>query len=560
MSDGTLSVSIIIPWLDRGDPERARIAEFVIDYYWGLDIGEVVIGRYDDDGGPLNRSRLRNEGAKKATGDVLFFVDADILLPGEQVREAVRLAAEAPGAVLPCDIFLTDARDNEVDEILGGADFREYINLERPTWYSSGQAEIPDEWHVGSSYAIRREDFWRLDGFDENFAGWGEEDKDFLVRAKYQIAPMRLVHGGLLHLGEHLNDRHGLANTPGTPEHEQFQRNRQRFIAKYNALRPVKIAVFAPAKNEEANVKAWAKSAKGADEIVLVDTGSTDDTLRIARALERKKGAKKFRVETAVVTPWRFDDGFNAALSQVSADIDIAVPLHLDERLQPGWREELEAAWRAGGRQFTFIYDWGQGLTYRHDRIHARKGYRWVGAAHEYPSGPGPRVDTNLRIVQTRDDSKDRSQDDALIELAWRENPTPRTTYYWARQLYYRNRWDDARTLLQRYLAMPDATYDQERAEACRFMSRMVFEQYQEAWLLRACSESPGRRECWWELATWYSSHGMPAEAAGPAARALRITEQTPANSFHLEVAAWLDEPLRDLIDRAHPAYVSPPA
>ena len=185
-----------------------------------------------------------------------------------------------------------------------------------------------------------------------------------------------------------------------------------------------RIAVYAPAKNEGHNVKAWAKSAKDADEIVLVDTGSTDDTLRIARAVERKKGAKKFRVETADVSPWRFDDGFNAALSQVSADIDIAVPLHLDERLQSGWREELEVAWRAGGRQFTFVYDWGQGLTYRHDRIHARSGYRWVGAAHEYPSGPGPRIDTNVRIVQERDASKDRSQDDALIELAWRENPT----------------------------------------------------------------------------------------------------------------------------------------
>ena len=252
----------------------------------------------------------------------------------------------------------------------------------------------------------------------------------------------------------------------------------------------MKIAVYAPAKNEEHNVHGWYNSAREADEIVLVDTGSTDKTVQ--RALELAELTPKMKLREAVVTPWRFDDGFNAALSQVSADIDIAVPLHLDERLQPGWREELEAAWRAGGRQFTFIYDWGQGLTYRHDRIHARSGYRWVGAAHEYPSGPGPRIDTNVRIVQERDASKDRSQDDALIELAWRENPTPRTTYYWARQLYYRNRWDDARTLLQRYLAMPDATYDQERAEACRFMARMVFQQYQEAWLLRACSESPG--------------------------------------------------------------------
>jgi hypothetical protein len=255
------------------------------------------------------------------------------------------------------------------------------------------------------------------------------------------------------------------------------------------------------------------------------------------------------RLREAVVAPWRFDDGFNAALSQVSSDIDIAVPLHLDERLQSGWREELEVAWAAGGRQFTFMYQWGPGLSFRHDRIHARKGFRWLGAAHEFPSGPGPKIDTGVRIVQERDDSKDRSQDDSLIELAWRESPTARTTYYWARQCWYRNRWDDARRLFLQYLDMKDATYDQERAEACRIMAKMVYDQYQEAWLLRACSESPARRECWADLAYWYRDHQMPQEAAGAATRALRITEQTPQNSFHLELGtAWDDETLKEML------------
>ena len=310
----------------------------------------------------------------------------------------------------------------------------------------------------------------------------------------------------------------------------------------------VRIGVYAPAKTEEGNVRDWYESAKDADEVVLVDTGSTDKTLSIAYNLERRDDTENFRVETAVVTPWRFDDGFNAALSQVSADIDIAVPLHLDERLQPGWREELEAAWEAGGKQFTFMYEWGEGLTYRHDRIHARDGFRWIGAAHEFPSGPGPKVDTNLRIVQTRDETKDRSQDDALIELAWRENPTARTTYYWARQLAYNNHWSDARETFLKYLAMPDATYDQERSEAARWMAKMVFPQFQEAWLLRACSEAPARREPWADLVRWYQEQGALAEAAGAATRALRITEQTPQNSFHCESWAWDDEWLKSVL------------
>jgi glycosyltransferase involved in cell wall biosynthesis len=306
----------------------------------------------------------------------------------------------------------------------------------------------------------------------------------------------------------------------------------------------VHIAVYSPAKNEEHNVRNWYESAKDADEVVLVDTGSTDKTLSTAYNLERRDDTWNFRVEHAVVTPWRFDDGFNAALSQVSADIDIAVPLHLDERLQPGWRKELEKAWEAGGRQFTFAYEWGEGLTFRHDRIHARHGFRWVGAAHEYPSGPGPKADTDVRIVQERDQSKDRSQDDGLIELAWRENPTARTTYYWARQCAYNNRWDEARTLFQEYLGRSDALYDQERAEACRWMARMVYPQYKESWLLRACSEAPQRRECWTDLMRFYASNGMQGEAVGALTRALKIQTQDPNNSFHLEADAWNDNAL----------------
>lgn len=308
----------------------------------------------------------------------------------------------------------------------------------------------------------------------------------------------------------------------------------------------MRCGVYACAKDEAHNVQAWAESARDADFIALTDTGSSDDTVKIA--MECEPYVHVFR---ASIVPWRFDMGFNVALANLPADIDIAVPLHLDERLQSGWRSELEVAWRAGARQMTFMYEWGPELTYRHDRIHARAGYRWVGAAHEYPSGPGPRMDTNVRIVQERDGSKDRSQDDALIELAWRENPTARTTWYHARQLYYRNKWDESRRLILQYLSMPDSTYGQERAEACRHMAKMVFPQLQEAWLLRACSEAPARREVWADLAVWYRDHGMPREAAGAAARALRITEQTPANSFHCELWAWRDDWLTEIVERA---------
>lgn len=300
------------------------------------------------------------------------------------------------------------------------------------------------------------------------------------------------------------------------------------------------MAVYAPAFNEEHNVQGWFDSAKDADEVVLVDTGSTDKTVQ--RAQDLAGISPTLRVREAVVSPWRFDEGFNAALSQVSRDIDIAVPLHLDERLQSGWRDELEVAWDRGGRQFTFTYQYAPGLVYTHDRIHARHGYRWKYPAHECPVGPGPRVDTGVRIVQVEEPGNASRTDSLLIYLMLAENPDDsRAQYYSSREFMYQGDWEKARAGFDRYLSNPLSLYDQERSEACRHMARMVWPEQQERWLLRAAAEAPQRREVWADLAVFYRDAGQPEQAAGAAARVLSIAEQTPQNGFHLEDWAWDD-------------------
>jgi hypothetical protein len=322
-----------------------------------------------------------------------------------------------------------------------------------------------------------------------------------------------------------------------------YAQNLMIYAPKDNMPNLLKIAVYAPAKNEAHNIEAWAASAAGADEIVLVDTGSDDETVKIASE------HPDITVYQAVVSPWRFDDGMNAALWHVSPDIDVCICLHLDDRLEPGWREEIEKAGLAG--QYTFNYKWSNELTYRHDRIHARHGYRWAGAAHEALDGPGPKVNTELWMTQHRDLSKDRSQDPGLIHLAYRENKTPRTTYYSAREHYYKDEWGPAREKFLEYLAMPDAVYDQERSEACRLLARMVWPAQKEKWLLRACSEAPQRREPWVDLAHLYVEQGRPVEATGAAARALSIGTQDASNSFFAEASAWDNGPLLEILSRS---------
>lgn len=327
--------------------------------------------------------------------------------------------------------------------------------------------------------------------------------------------------------------------------------------AKFDTLHPVKsprVAVYGIARDEEAHVERWARSALAeADVVVMVDTGSTDRTAEIAEDL----GVVVHRIS---VIPWRFDMARNTALALLPGDVDACVSLDMDEWLEPGWRGALDKSWGEGigTAKVTLRFVASEApeadvtLEYLIDRVHHRQGSKWVLPCHEVVVCPGRRVGIfpGVKIRHLPANEKDRSgRDTPLLALGVQENPNDaRALYYYARQLYYNNDWTQARDLFVKYLSMPGAQFDQERAEACRFISRMVWPDQKEKWLLRACYEAPTRRECWGELAMLYTSQNLKREAAGVASRVLSITTKDHSNSFHIEPWAWDDNKFKELI------------
>ena len=100
-------------------------------------------------------------------------------------------------------------------------------------------------------------------------------------------------------------------------------------------MKKKKIYVYAISKNEEKFAKRWYESVKSADGIYVLDTGSTDNTVKILKEL----GAK---VTTKEIKPWRFDVARNESLKLVPLDADICVCIDIDEVISPNWREKLE--------------------------------------------------------------------------------------------------------------------------------------------------------------------------------------------------------------------------
>ena len=143
-----------------------------------------------------------------------------------------------------------------------------------------------------------------------------------------------------------------------------------------------KIAVYAISKNEEKFVERWVDSMSEADEIYVLDTGSTDDTVTQLKSRGVHVTVEKF-------DPWRFDVARNASLELVPSDIDICVCTDLDEVFEPGWREKLEKLWQKYTTRLRYNYNWKLDengvplVNFYIEKIHTKKGYKWIHPVHE---------------------------------------------------------------------------------------------------------------------------------------------------------------------------------
>jgi len=266
----------------------------------------------------------------------------------------------------------------------------------------------------------------------------------------------------------------------------------------------LKIAVYSIALNEEKHLKRWYDSAKGADLILIADTGSTDKTRELARAL----GITVFEIS---VKPWRFDVARNASLALIPEDIDLCIQLDLDEVLQDNWRPVLEDAWAQGNtwpiyKHVTERRSDGSIRSFQnYFKIHPREGFVWKYPIHEIVT---PKVESfidrktiDLEVDHLQDKSKSRKSYLDLLELAVLESPNDwRMNHYLNREYLYVQNW--VKVLSSAYKAMEiGGGWDVERASTCMWASEaaknLEFGPLMKEWAERATVEAPEFYEAW---------------------------------------------------------------
>jgi GT2 family glycosyltransferase len=130
-------------------------------------------------GGP---AKARNLGAREATGDVIFFLDADCTVYPDAVTRLRRIFSDPD----------TDAMIGSYDDAPSEPDFlSQYKNLMHHYVHQSGGEIAFTFW--GACGAIRRHVFFQLHGFDESYTRPCIEDIELGYRLRARGYRIRLV-------------------------------------------------------------------------------------------------------------------------------------------------------------------------------------------------------------------------------------------------------------------------------------------------------------------------------------------------------------------------------
>jgi glycosyltransferase involved in cell wall biosynthesis len=138
-------------------------------------------------------ARTRNAGARLSLSDYLLFLDGDCVLPRDHV--AAYLDRRRPGRALlgSCARLPRDASDRLDPDTIGSVDLaalapaaerrRLAVRCRKAWWH--GLIRHPSKPRlVGSNFGMWRRDFERINGCDERFVGWGQEDDDLGLRLR----------------------------------------------------------------------------------------------------------------------------------------------------------------------------------------------------------------------------------------------------------------------------------------------------------------------------------------------------------------------------------------
>lgn len=224
----TINAAIIIPFRDRGrDPLRLANLDTVLKHWAGYDYPTLVIddGRSGDE--QFNRSAAYNAGTKAVDADVIVFAESDMIVPYHQVDQAIGLALEKPGLVVPFTEYRYLSAEDSA-KVRDGALAFEF----------APQSVMGGGTSVGAVNVLSRQTLNTTGGFDENFEGSWFDDNATEYAFRMCAGPTCWIIGSAWHL-YHLPGWSGAHLT--TADIRATRRNKSRYDRYLAATTPEEV-------------------------------------------------------------------------------------------------------------------------------------------------------------------------------------------------------------------------------------------------------------------------------------------------------------------------------
>ena len=293
-------------------------------------------------------------------------------------------------------------------------------------------------------------------------------------------------------------------------------------------------------KNEEMHLARCLDSvAELVDEIIIVDTGSTDRTVEIASRYSQH----------VYSSPWKddFSDARNHSFSHASMDYcmwmdadDILEEAQKDKFLQ--LKQSLSPETDIVMMKYHTSFDEAgrPSFTYYRERwIRNSSEYRWIGAVHEVIPPQGKVLYSDIAISHKKIGVRDPDRNLKIYQkmIADKKPLEARQQYYYGRELYYHKQYKEAVFVLEQFLLSAEG-WIENKIEACSICANCYLQMGQEQQaltaLLRSMSYDLPRAELCCEIGKYFLEHGNYHNAIYWYETALHIPKNEYANGFVL--------------------------
>ncbi len=310
--------------------------EFPLIHIWHEDTG-------------FRLAEIRNKAIKKAKGNYIIQIDGDIILHKDFIKDHIKNAKKGffisgSRVLLGEKISKRIIKTKRISINYFSDDLtNKHYTLRLPLLAKFLSSPTNDIQKVirsirGCNMSFWKSDLLRINGYNEAIKGWGREDSEISARLiNAGLKKISLKFSGIqYHIFHPSQDKDSLSSNDSILEETIREKKTYTGLGIYNSkidnISYRKLTAIIPVFNESKNIEKAIQSVAFADEIIIIDSYSTDNTIALAKKHSVRIFQRKFD---------DFSSQKNYAISKASHNWIFV--LDADERLSDELKNEIIA-------------------------------------------------------------------------------------------------------------------------------------------------------------------------------------------------------------------------